>query len=815
MKKVYLFFLCSTFLFSDIPNIFVIKKVDFRDNLFIYLKNESGKKLGIGKVFINDKDIEKLAKKGQVDEGGKLLQFNEKKEGIVRWYDIVPDEIESGSYGLIRIRSGEKGEVGDYINLKIIDKKGDEIVSKKIKILKLPDIEFSYYTFNPSLDKLTLYFDSSKNLKIEEVYIDGKKYNFEENEVKLKKRKKVIVNIDLGKCEREGKYLVVIVKTDKGINANLIRVIKPYFTIGMFRVLKSEVGKFRSGPPEEEWIRDCKNHFINLLAYIYEGGNTLNYAIKYNLLASICPHFESTGKAAKRYYLNPVIYNWAVCDEPEGWHCPPMRLIKIINMVRENEPLHPTSLIFCSKLAPFEYNFDDFPFVDYYPIPSSPIIGVGRMTEILKYAARPKPIGFIPQAFRGGISKKTGKSNMWRWSRFPAPEEERLMVYLAISNGAKAIHYFSYNIEPNEPIYGVGETKEKEAKILWDEIGKINAEINILSPWLWISDNIGLVSCKDEKVYLRSLICKDLIMVFVLNMDYIYKRDSFKINMKKDVKIKIKLPEWFDVSGVYRFNWKGVEKLNYRKRRNYLEVNIEKLGIEEILLIPRTEEVFLSILERKFDTLNVIKKLKGKIKIDGEFSDWKGIEPIVIDKNFANPVYYYSSKFKESKDLNVKVYLGYDEENLYIGAKVKDNIFIQREKGANIWKEDLFQFAFDIENNSYDEIGYKKDDFEFGLALTKEGPQCYCWHNVDRKKIGLRKDLEFNIKRKENLTIYEIKIPLKELKISKDKIFGFNFLVADTDTGIYWNTPKFLQFYPGIGGGKLPGCFTRFILWEE
>ena len=97
MKKVYLFFLFSTFLFSDIPNIFVIKKVDFRDNLFIYLKNESGKKLGIGKVFINDKDIEKLAKKGQVDEEGKLF----KKTNI--------DQFKTSSKGWLRIGDGECG----------------------------------------------------------------------------------------------------------------------------------------------------------------------------------------------------------------------------------------------------------------------------------------------------------------------------------------------------------------------------------------------------------------------------------------------------------------------------------------------------------------------------------------------------------------------------------------------------------------------------------------------------------------------------------------------------------------------------------
>lgn len=61
-------------------------------------------------------------------------------------------------------------------------------------------------------------------------------------------------------------------------------------------------------------------------------------------------------------------------------------------------------------------------------------------------------------------------------------------------------------------------------------------------------------------------------------------------------------------------------------------------------------------------------------------------------------------------------------------------------------------------------------------------------------------------------TVYELKMPLKLLKIEPDKgvIFGFNAVVFDDDDGEgqdYW-----IQLTPGIAGGWDPREFRKFIL---
>jgi len=787
------------------PPVFVTAKSDFRDNLFIFFKNTSDSPLVIKDIFVDDKDIGALATKND------KLPWNEAKVGIVRWYDIVPMTVKAQDYGLVRIRFGAKGEIGRSIKVKLLTEDGKEFVNGSFDVEKELPVDFSYYSFDASLRNLTLYLDAPQGTEIKKLFLGGRELPFTDKEIAMGESKKHLLSMALPENALEGEYKILFVCTNKGFNASLIKVIRPFFSLGMFRLNKDDVGKLAAGPPPEEWLRDCKEHFINTLAYVWEKDGIPDLALKYGMKMSFCCSFEGSAKKGKEFANHPATWDWSICDEPEGWSCPPMRLMKAVKALRENAPMANYSQVYCTRLAFFEYNFDDLPFADYYPVATSPLEGCGRMLETLKYAAKPNPIGFIPQAFRGGISKKSGNSNLARWARFPTPEEERLMVYDAVANGAKAIHYFAYNIEPNEPVFGVGETDEKEAKKLWAEIQKINAELEILSPYLWAADTCQLAKSDEKNLEIRTLVDKDAILIFLVNRDYSYTKEGFSAHPKKDSKIKIALPAWFTPWNIFGFDWQGLKKLTFSNKSGELEISVPEINSTQIILIPASEDVYLNILGRCFDTINPIGKLAQPPS--GDKTDvWSNVSPIVIDGNYAAPQYYYSANYKESDDLNAKVYLGWDDKNFYITAKVKDNVFRQNKEPDNIWAEDALQVAFDSGNNSYGALGYNGDDLEYGFALTPNGPVCYCWQNPDKNKMGLRKDISTVVKRSGTDTIYEAAIPISELNLKPDKLFGFNFLVVDTDTGSYWNGPKFLQLAPGIIGGKNPSAFKKFIL---
>ena len=216
-------------------------------------------------------------------------------------------------------------------------------------------------------------------------------------------------------------------------------------------------------------------------------------------------------------------------------------------------------------------------------------------------------------------------------------------------------------------------------------------------------------------------------------------------------------------------------------------------------------------------------KSKEKVVIDGNLDEYKNISPIVLDNpKFLFPVDALSNKlWTSSDDLSYKVYLTYDEENFYFAACVVDDIFIQEKTGSSIWANDSFQIGFDTLNNALSpeiggRLGYDIDDYEYGIALTKEGPQCYCWTaSVENKQLENKlMNFPLAIKRiNPTTTNYELAIPWKyllPLHVEKGRAFGFSFAYLDSDTSgtaSYW-----MGLTPGIVNGKDPSAFKTFIL---
>ncbi|GEM_PF-5887338 len=791
---------------KSLPAAFAVVRSDFRETLSVYFRNDSPAPVTVKDIFVGDDNVRELAEKGQ------KMDFREERAGVVRWYDALPETVKPGDFGLVRVRYGKKGELGRNIRVRLISQDGKDVINEELPVMRDPWVQFDYYSFDAGLRKLTLYLDGPADFQLETLYIGGRELFCSVKEIPLAAGKKLLLEATLEEAANEGAYLMVTAVTDKGLCAAPVRAIKPFFSLGMFRVCTC-ASDGKTGPPPETWLRDCQDHFINTLTYAYESDEVFEQALRYGLRCSFTCHFEKTAEAARRFCLHPASWGWSVCDEPEGWNCPPMRLVKAMTSLRENAPLHPGSMVYCNRRAFFEYDFDDFPFVDYYPVASAPLQGAGRMVEILKSAVRPKPVGFIPQAFSGGVNKKNGNSNLNRWGRFPTPDEERLMVYDAVANGAKALHYFAYNIEPNEPVYGVGETQSREAGELWSEIGRINAELEVLAPYLWCGDVMPLGSSPEENIDVRTILGSDVLTVFLLNRDNTYTREGFASRPRRNIRIKVNVPSWFKPFKVCEVNRQGRRELPYRMNKGCLEVSVPDLRVCSTLVIPGSERVWLDVLGRMFDTLNPVRELVKVPVIDGSLADWEGVEPLVLDPVMARPEFYYSSAYRESDDLNVKIYLGWDRKNLYIAARVKDNIFKQTKSGEGIWSEDALQLAVALPSG-IDKTDRRESRSEYGFALTRDGAQAYCWHSLQPAGEGLRHDIPVAVRRTGNLTVYEAAVPLQELQLSPAKPFGLNFAVIDADDGGYWNIPKFMQLSPGIVGGKGVSGFKKFILTE-
>ena len=171
-------------------------------------------------------------------------------------------------------------------------------------------------------------------------------------------------------------------------------------------------------------------------------------------------------------------------------------------------------------------------------------------------------------------------------------------------------------------------------------------------------------------------------------------------------------------------------------------------------------------------------------------------------------------------DCSAKLWMGYDNTNLYMTVKVRDQIHANtKTTESSVWAGDSLQFAFDPNLDAREKLlagrtGLFDDDFFFTASLSNGKPFMFChkkghanadWSGI--KPVITRDEAQ-------KTTTYAIVLPWKKLaplKPEKGAMFGFNFLIMDSDnpakSPAYW-----MQLTPGIAGGQTPEKYHIFTL---
>ncbi|MDD2707992.1 MAG: sugar-binding protein [Verrucomicrobiae bacterium] len=224
---------------------------------------------------------------------------------------------------------------------------------------------------------------------------------------------------------------------------------------------------------------------------------------------------------------------------------------------------------------------------------------------------------------------------------------------------------------------------------------------------------------------------------------------------------------------------------------------------------------------KKYLDIYKIFRSKEEMKIDGDLSKYKRIMPICIEGvDCLTPVDAWSQRlWTDNNDCSFKAWWTYDKDYLYFSATVTDDRFIQEQKGGNIWMNDAFQIAFDTMGDAVKtgQPGYDSNDYEYGIALTAQGPQCYCWKAAEvRKELqGKLMDFPLAIKRiNDTTTNYELAIPwsaLAPLRPENGRAFGMDFIYMDSDQA-KTTANYFMGLSKGFCGGKMPLYYKTFFL---
>src|SRR5262249_38124924 len=133
---------------------------------------------------------------------------------------------------------------------------------------------------------------------------------------------------------------------------------------------------------------------------------------------------------------------------------------------------------------------------------------------------------------------------------------------------------------------------------------------------------------------------------------------------------------------------------------------------------------------------------------------------------------------------------------------VGDDHFSQNYTGAEIYKGDAMHFAFLPEAAAA--AGDDRPQYEFGAALTKDGPILWCWQAGTEQRSGIVADAKVVVARGTDRPRYEIFVPraaVSGIALAAGAATAFTYAERDDDdTG----SAGVVEWTKGIAGQNDP-----------
>lgn len=172
-----------------------------------------------------------------------------------------------------------------------------------------------------------------------------------------------------------------------------------------------------------------------------------------------------------------------------------------------------------------------------------------------------------------------------------------------------------------------------------------------------------------------------------------------------------------------------------------------------------------------------IPRVQRPIRIDGSLDEWDLTQPLKLE----SPEHRELGEISGLRDLLGRFFFAWDQDFLYVAAKIYDDSLVVKKMGEKIWLDDIVELYFDPENDGI-EWGNPKD-VQLGLSPgeTMGGGRSWAWfQGFDPAARGL---VEFKIKRQNWGYNVEAKISWKLLNMTPQPnlTFGFSPAIHDID----------------------------------
>lgn len=160
------------------------------------------------------------------------------------------------------------------------------------------------------------------------------------------------------------------------------------------------------------------------------------------------------------------------------------------------------------------------------------------------------------------------------------------------------------------------------------------------------------------------------------------------------------------------------------------------------------------------------------------------------------------------EDFSGTLWTAYDQDNLYMTARVHDDVYSQTKQGGEIWSGDSIQFAI-----SAGMPGENLQWYEYGMALTPLGPELYRWMAPQGIEPGPISNPNLQVTRDEATkdTIYQLALPWDQLTpiVPSDGILSLSIVINENDGN---GRKGYVEWGSGIGSSKQSSLFKPIQL---
>jgi len=189
----------------------------------------------------------------------------------------------------------------------------------------------------------------------------------------------------------------------------------------------------------------------------------------------------------------------------------------------------------------------------------------------------------------------------------------------------------------------------------------------------------------------------------------------------------------------------------------------------------------------------------------------------ILELNHSDQYFSIGRSWNGTDDLSAATTVQWDQDNLYIVVKVKDDQHTQQFANGDIWQGDSLQLGIDMSRK--DGVSSKNVN-EMGFAVTNNGAVSkWRWRAPESVQSGQIPNVIADVSRDEEhkVTTYNLKIPIEELHGSEyvfnpHEPIGLTFLLNDNDNGV---RKGFMEFNKGIGLTKDSTAFGSLYLLQN